>query len=126
MSAFIGSGREPSGKRVERDRLAAVPFFAAIHAPEHNLQIISSARQAVDSTLGAFGWSFVKPIPKLYHNVTITFASVPRFTSSGRDPLGCWCKHPIYKDTKANKGSNVHAHSKKAAKISCSRDSTYE
>ena len=35
----------------------------------------------IDSTdsilmLGAYGWAFVKPIRKLYYNMTITFVSV--------------------------------------------------
>src|SRR6202021_2613743 len=37
-----------------------------------------SLMDTTDSTVmvGAYGWAFVKPIRKLYYNITITFASV--------------------------------------------------
>jgi high-affinity nickel-transport protein len=39
--------------------------------------------------LGAYGWAFVKPIRKLYYNLTITFVSVVvAFTVGGIEALG--------------------------------------
>jgi high-affinity nickel-transport protein len=39
--------------------------------------------------LGAYGWAFVKPIRKLYYNITITFVSVVvAFAVGGIEALG--------------------------------------
>jgi high-affinity nickel-transport protein len=39
--------------------------------------------------LGAYGWAFVKPIRKLYYNLTITFVSVAvAFAVGGIEALG--------------------------------------
>ena len=40
------------------------------------------ACRSIDTTdsilmLGAYGWAFIKPVRKLYYNLTITFVSVP-------------------------------------------------
>jgi high-affinity nickel-transport protein len=53
----------------------------------------------VDSTdnvlmLGAYGWAFVKPIRKLYYNVTITAVSiVVALAVGGIESLGLLAKH---------------------------------
>jgi high-affinity nickel-transport protein len=44
--------------------------------------------------LGAYGWAFVKPIRKLYYNITITFVSViVAFAVGGIEALGLIADH---------------------------------
>jgi len=56
--------------------------------------LFAAGMSLIDTTdnilmLGAYGWAFVKPIRKLYYNVTITFASVMiAFIVGGVEALG--------------------------------------
>jgi high-affinity nickel-transport protein len=44
--------------------------------------------------LGAYGWAFVKPVRKLYYNMTITFVSVVvAFVVGGIEALGLLADH---------------------------------
>ena len=44
--------------------------------------------------LGAYGWAFVKPIRKLYYNITITFVSVVvALVVGGIEGLGLLAEH---------------------------------
>lgn len=44
--------------------------------------------------LGAYGWAFVKPIRKLYYNITITCVSVViAFVVGGIETLALWAEH---------------------------------
>jgi high-affinity nickel-transport protein len=56
--------------------------------------LFAAGMSLIDTTdnilmLGAYGWAFVKPIRKLYYNITITFVSVVvAFTVGGIEALG--------------------------------------
>jgi high-affinity nickel-transport protein len=56
--------------------------------------LFAAGMSLIDTTdnilmLGAYGWAFVKPIRKLYYNMTITFASVAvAFVVGGIEALG--------------------------------------
>jgi high-affinity nickel-transport protein len=57
--------------------------------------LFATGMSLIDTTdnilmLGAYGWAFVKPVRKLYYNLTITFISVvvPSRLEALR-PLGC-------------------------------------
>jgi nickel/cobalt transporter (NiCoT) family protein len=56
--------------------------------------LFAAGMSLIDSTdnilmLGAYGWAFVKPIRKLYYNITITFISVLiAFAVGGIEALG--------------------------------------
>jgi high-affinity nickel-transport protein len=56
--------------------------------------LFAAGMSLVDTTdnilmLGAYGWAFVKPIRKLYYNITITFVSVVvAFSVGGIEALG--------------------------------------
>ena len=59
--------------------------------------LFAAGMSLVDTTdnilmLGAYGWAFVKPIRKLYYNLTITSVSVVvAFVVGGIEALG-WCR----------------------------------
>jgi nickel/cobalt transporter (NiCoT) family protein len=56
--------------------------------------LFAAGMSLIDTTdnilmLGAYGWAFVKPIRKLYYNITITFVSVVvAFAVGGIEALG--------------------------------------
>jgi high-affinity nickel-transport protein len=56
--------------------------------------LFAAGMSLIDTTdnilmLGAYGWAFVKPVRKLYYNMTITFVSiVVAFAVSGIEALG--------------------------------------
>jgi high-affinity nickel-transport protein len=58
--------------------------------------LFAAGMSLIDSTdnvlmLGAYGWAFVKPIRKLYYNITITSVSVVLpWPSAGLRRLACW------------------------------------
>ena len=58
--------------------------------------LFAAGMSLIDSTdnilmLGAYGWAYVKPIRKLYYNVTITSVSVVvAFAVGGIEALGCY------------------------------------
>ncbi len=69
-------GRPCSASRRPRRR-AGLPIWSILVFPA----LFTSGMALVDSTdsvlmLSAYGWAFVKPIRKLYYNMTITFVSV--------------------------------------------------
>ncbi len=52
--------------------------------------LFAAGMSLIDTTdnilmLGAYGWAFVKPVRKLYYNLTITFVSVIVAVVVGRD-----------------------------------------
>ncbi len=61
--------------------------------------LFAAGMSLIDTTdnilmLGAYGWAFVKPIRKLYYNVTITFVSVVvAFAVGGIEALGLLAGH---------------------------------
>ncbi|WP_263358955.1 HoxN/HupN/NixA family nickel/cobalt transporter [Acidicapsa ligni] len=61
--------------------------------------LFAAGMSLIDTTdnilmLGAYGWAFVKPIRKIYYNVTITFVSVVvAFAVGGIETLGLLAKH---------------------------------
>jgi high-affinity nickel-transport protein len=61
--------------------------------------LFAAGMALIDSTdgilmLGAYGWAFVKPIRKLYYNLTITFVSVlVALIIGGIEALGLICDH---------------------------------
>ncbi len=61
--------------------------------------LFAAGMSLVDTTdnilmLGAYGWAFVKPIRKLYYNITITCVSVAiAFVVGGIETLGLWADH---------------------------------
>ena len=61
--------------------------------------LFAAGMSLIDTTdnilmLGAYGWAFVKPIRKIYYNVTITFVSViVAFAVGGIEALGLLAKH---------------------------------
>jgi len=61
--------------------------------------LFAAGMSLVDTTdnilmLGAYGWAFVKPIRKLYYNITITFVSViVAFAVGGIEALGLIARH---------------------------------
>jgi high-affinity nickel-transport protein len=61
--------------------------------------LFAAGMALIDSTdnilmLGAYGWAFVKPIRKLYYNLTITFVSVlVAFAVGGIEALGLIAGH---------------------------------
>ena len=63
----ISAARRPSG----------MPLWSILVFPA----LFTAGMSLIDTTdsilmLGAYGWAFVKPIRKLYYNMTITFVSV--------------------------------------------------
>jgi high-affinity nickel-transport protein len=58
--------------------------------------LFAAGMSLIDATdnvlmLGAYGWAFVKPIRKLYYNITITSVSVwSRWRWAGSRRWGCW------------------------------------
>jgi high-affinity nickel-transport protein len=65
--------------------LAATGTFATQHVPIYVVLLLpllfTAGMSLADSTdgimmLGAYGWAFVKPVRKLFYNMTITFVSV--------------------------------------------------
>jgi len=67
--------------------------------------LFAAGMSLIDTTdnilmLGAYGWAFVKPIRKLYYNVTITFVSViVAFAVGGIEALGLLAGHFHFKGT---------------------------
>jgi high-affinity nickel-transport protein len=65
--------------------------------------LFAAGMSLIDTTdnilmLGAYGWAFVKPIRKLYYNVTITFVSViVAFAVGGIEALGLLAGHFHFK-----------------------------
>ena len=61
--------------------------------------LFAAGMSLIDTTdnilmLGAYGWAFVKPIRKLYYNITITFVSVViALVIGGIETLGLWAAH---------------------------------
>ena len=61
--------------------------------------LFAAGMSLIDTTdnvlmLGAYGWAFVKPIRKLYYNLTITFVSVVvAFAVGGIEALGLLAGH---------------------------------
>jgi nickel/cobalt transporter (NiCoT) family protein len=61
--------------------------------------LFAAGMSLIDTTdnilmLGAYGWAFVKPIRKLYYNLTITFVSVLiALVVGGVETLGLWAEH---------------------------------
>lgn len=61
--------------------------------------LFAAGMSLIDTTdnilmLGAYGWAFVKPIRKLYYNITITCVSVAiAFVVGGIETLGLWADH---------------------------------
>src|SRR5271156_4492649 len=61
--------------------------------------LFAAGMSLIDTTdnilmLGAYGWAFVKPIRKLYYNITITFVSVVvALVVGGIEALGLWGQH---------------------------------
>jgi len=61
--------------------------------------LFAAGMSLIDTTdnilmLGAYGWAFVKPIRKLYYNITITFVSViVAFAVGGIEALGLIASH---------------------------------
>src|SRR3984885_13344234 len=67
-----------------------LPFWSILIFPA----LFAAGMSLIDTTdnilmLGAYGWAFVKPVRKLYYNMTITFVSiVVAFAVSGIEALG--------------------------------------
>jgi high-affinity nickel-transport protein len=58
--------------------------------------LFAAGMSLIDTTdnilmLGAYGWAYVKPVRKLYYNITITSVSViVAFAVGGIEALGVW------------------------------------
>ena len=70
----------PVGDVMTKENLITVPVGTTLEEAEQIL-LFAAGMSLIDTTdnvlmLGAYGWAYVKPIRKLYYNVTITFVSV--------------------------------------------------
>jgi high-affinity nickel-transport protein len=72
-----------------------IPFWSILVFPI----LFAAGMSLIDTTdnilmLGAYGWAFVKPVRKLYYNITITFVSVVvALVVGGIEALGLWGQH---------------------------------
>jgi high-affinity nickel-transport protein len=72
-----------------------LPFWSILVFPI----LFAAGMSLIDTTdnilmLGAYGWAFVKPVRKLYYNITITFVSVVVALVVGAiETLGLWGQH---------------------------------